>query len=233
MFSYPERAQVNRVLPKNKVYGHTQPNRALRQRFITQVEEIVWRYKLAPATLRLPASDGVEEIQIFSIALRTPELKEEILRTLDRAIPSLLFFELTFQGRVRFAAAYKRISEAAPDRQVVAAYYLTPWQDALAAREPLPLAIDMGTLYEQMLQRHMLASGLGLRPRPAETLAQMAERGSRIRAQELICQRLEGRLRREAQFNRRVEINAELRQARAGLEELRQLPLEPFIVERH
>jgi len=31
-----------------------------------------------------------------------------VLRTIDRAIPSLLFFELTFQEKVRFTAAYKR-----------------------------------------------------------------------------------------------------------------------------
>jgi hypothetical protein len=220
VFAYPDRAQVNRVLPKNKVYGHTQPSRALRQRFITQVEEIVWRYKLAPATLSLSAHSEVKEIQVFSIALRAAELKEDVLRTLDRAIPSLLFFELNFQGRVRFAAAYKRMSEAAHDKRVVAAYYLTPWRDATVPREPLPVAIDMAGLYEQMLHRHMLSSGL--HPRPAETLAETAERGSRVRAQELACQRLEIKARREPQFNRKVEINAELRQARARLEELRQ-----------
>jgi hypothetical protein len=189
---------------------------------VEQVEEIVWRYKLAPATLRLPASPGFEEIQIFSIAQRVPELKEDVLRALDRAIPSLLFFELSFQGRVRFAAAFKRMSEAAHDKQFVAAYYLTPWQDGSAAREPLPVAIDLAALYEQILRRHMLTSALALRPRPGETLEQAAERGIRIRAQMLACQRLESRLRSEAQFNRKVEINAALRQARAKLEELQQ-----------
>lgn len=220
MFLYPERALVNRMLPKNKVYANARPGRALRQRMVEQVEEIVWKYKLAPATLRLPASPGIDEIQVFSIAQRAPELKEDVLRTLDRAIPSLLFFELSFQGRVRFAAAFKRMSEAAHDKQFVAAYYLTPWQDSAAPREPLPVAINMAALYDQMLRRLMLASGLGLRPRPDETLEQAAERGSRIRAQVLACQRLESKLRRESQFNRKVEINAELRQARKTLAEL-------------
>ena len=220
MFAYPERALVNRILPKNKIYANARPGRALRQRIVEQVEEINWKYKLAPATLRLPGSPGIEEIQVFSIAQRAPELKEDVLRTLDRAIPSLLFFELTFQGKVRFAAAYKRMSEAAHDKQFVAAYYVSRWQDASAPREALPVAIDIGSLYEQMLRRHMLASGLGLRPRPDETLEQAAERGSRIRVQTLACQRLESRLRREAQFNRKVEINAELRQARQLLAEL-------------
>lgn len=218
MFAYPERALFNRVLPKNKVYGQTSPSRALRQKFVEQVEEIVWEYKLAPDTLNLPASAEVKEIQIFSITLRRSELKEDILRTLDRAIPSLLFFELHFQNRVRFVAAYKRMSEADQSKQVVAAYYWSQWQEASMPREPLPLAIDMGSLYEQMLHRHMLAAGL--RPRAGEPLAETAERGSRIRAQELACKRLEARLRREEQFNRKVEINAELKKARAVLRQL-------------
>lgn len=213
MFIYPERALVNRTLPKSKIYANAKPARSLRQRFVDSVEEIVWKYKLASTTLRLPASQGIEEIQVFSIALRTAELKEDVLRALDRAIPSLIFFELTHQRRVRFAAAFKRMSESAHDKQFVAAYYLTPWQDAGAPREPLPIAINMAALYEQMLYRHMLASGLTLQPRPGETLEDTAERGSRIRAQMVACRRLESKLRREDQFNRKVEINAELRQA--------------------
>jgi len=220
MFIYPERALVNRPLPKNKVYANARPSRSLKQQFVGNVEEIVWKYKLASTTLRLPASQGIEEIQIFSIALRTAELKEDVLRALDRAIPSLLFFELNHQRRIRFAAAYKRMSDAAHDKQFVAAYYLTPWQDAGAPREPLPVAIDMAALYEQMLYRHMIASGLCLQPRPGETLEGTAERGARIRAQMLACRRLESRVRREEQFNRKVEINAELRQAREILVDL-------------
>ena len=79
MFVYPEHSKVERVLPKNKIYGHAQPSRGIRQRFIGEVDEIVWRYKLAPATIHLPARSGVEEIQIFQIALKTGELREDAL----------------------------------------------------------------------------------------------------------------------------------------------------------
>ena len=83
----------------------------------TQVEEIVWRYKLAPATISLPAT-GVKEIQVFSIACRTAEMKEDVLRTLDRAIPSLLFFELSFQGR-SIRGSYKRAKRGRPRQAVL------------------------------------------------------------------------------------------------------------------
>ena len=52
MFLYPEQAKSTAFLPKNKIYGHAQPSRAIRQRFVNEVEQIVWRYKLAPETLQ-------------------------------------------------------------------------------------------------------------------------------------------------------------------------------------
>jgi hypothetical protein len=228
MFLYPEHAKVERVLPKNKIYGHAQPTRGIRQRFVSEVDEIVWRYKLAPETLRLPVRSGVEEIQIFQIALKTGILREDVLRTIDRAIPSLLFFELTFQGQVRFAAAYKRLSEGGSSQPVVnTCYYETLWQDASGpqapVRQPLPVALDMGGLYEQMLRQHMLASPLGLASRPGETLPETVERGNQIRAKRRECEKLEVKLRKEIQFNRRVEVNAALRQSLAELEAARHI----------
>ena len=125
---------------------------------------------LAPENLNLARPAGVEEIQVFEIALKTGELKEDVLRTIDRAIPSLIFFELTFQGKVRFAAAYKRPPVSAEGDSiagppVVEAYFETPWQSSAAPRLPLPVALDLGGLYEQMLRQHMVASPLGLTPR--------------------------------------------------------------------
>jgi hypothetical protein len=227
MFLYPQHAQVGRILPKNKIYGHAQPSRAIRQRFISEVDQVTWSFKLAPETVNLPARSSVKEIQIFEIALKTGELREDVLRTIDRAIPSLLFFELTFQGQVRFAAAYKRppvaaSGEAVVGQPVVEAYFETAWQAISAPRLPLPVALDLGGLYEQMLRQHMLASPLALVSRAGETLAETVERGNQIRTKRRECQKLETRLRQEMQFNRKVEINASLRQGRAELASLEQ-----------
>ena len=220
MFLYPEQTKFGRVLPKNKVYGHAKPSRAVRQRFVDEVDEIVWRHKLAPETLRLPAKPGVAEIQVFEIALKTGELREDVLRTIDRAIPSLIFFELTFAGRVRFAAAYKRVSEIAAKQPVVETYFETPWQDAAVPRLSLPVALDMAGLYDQMLRAHMAASPFALRPRVGESLPDTVDRGSRIRAKRREGKQLEAKLRKEGQFNRRVEIHTQLRECQAELIEL-------------
>ena len=220
MFQYPERTRKDRILPKNKVYGNAQPSNAVRQRFVNQVEQIIWRNLLVPETVNLPSRDGIDGIQIFEIALKAGELKEDVLRSLDRAIPWRLFFELTFQDKVRFAAAFKRPSEGSSGAPVVETYFLTPWQPAGAARLALPVALDLAALYEQMLFKHMEASPQAITLRAGESLSEAIERGKRIRVLQRELRRMEMALRREIQFNRKVEINAQLRERKAELESL-------------
>ena len=82
MFDYPERARKDRVLPKNKIYDNARPTRAVRERFVAQIDQIVWRYVLGPKNLNLPPTPAVREIQVFEIALKTGDLREDVLRTI-------------------------------------------------------------------------------------------------------------------------------------------------------
>jgi outer membrane translocation and assembly module TamA len=164
----------------------------------------------------------VQEIQVFEIALKTGELSEDILRTLDKAIPSLLFFEITYQGKVRFAATHKRPSEANKQKTVTDVYFETSWQSASEARPPLPAVLNLAALYEQMLHRHMQESSMALTPRSGEALEEMLDRANLIRSKEKECQKLEARFKKEIQFNRKVELNSELRNRRAELARLQQ-----------
>ena len=68
----------------------------------------------------------------------------------------------------------------------------------------------------------MQASPLAIATRVGETLAAAIERGKAIRGYEREIRRLEAALRRESQFNRKVEINAQLRQANQLLSYLQQ-----------
>jgi len=59
LFNFPPQAKVGRVLPKSKIYQHGRVSVALRERFVRQVEQITWQYKLAPETINLLARGGV------------------------------------------------------------------------------------------------------------------------------------------------------------------------------
>jgi hypothetical protein len=91
MFAYPPQAAFGRKLPKSKIYLHGQPSRRVKDLFVSQVEDIVWAYKLAPETINLAARPGVAEIQIFTIHLRSENVHEDILRTIDKTIVHPIF----------------------------------------------------------------------------------------------------------------------------------------------
>ncbi len=215
LFAYPKQAAFGRNLPKTKIYEHTRLTTAMRTKVVSQIEKIVWQYKLAPETINLPSKKGVPEIEVFTVTLKTPEIGAEVLRCIDNAIPFPIIYELIYDGRVKVAAAFKRPSEADSSKWVTDIYFESAWQRIEAKRKSLPVALDLGRLYEQILRELMPVS-----PCPGETVSEQVERVGIIRGKQSEAVKLEARLRKEKQFNRKVEINAELRNLRKEIEVL-------------
>ena len=214
-FDYPKAAAFGRVVRKTKIYEHAGASAALKDLFVTQVDQIAWKFKLAPETINLAATRAVSEIQIFGISLRTSKLDDEVLRAIDRAIPFPLLFELTWSGKRRAVAAFKRPSEADAAKWVVSEYFATAWAPDDAPRQPLPIALNLGGLYDAILTTMMPAPSAA-----GEDIQTRVARMEAIRAKTREVDRIKARLGREKQFNRRVAINAELRAARQELERL-------------
>lgn len=221
LFTWPQQAVVARSVAKAKIYAHAKPTTALRALFVEQVESITWAYKLAPESINLPAKPDVPEIEVFEIALKLPDVNHAVLRCIDKAIPFPILFVLRFEGHSQPVAAYKRPSDAAHHQRgqvsqwVVGDYHAAPWQSDVIARPGLPVALDLQGLYEQLLRQH-----LAVPARPGESLRDQLDRLSRIAANQTAAAKLESRLVQEKQFNRRIEINAQLRTIRIETENL-------------
>ncbi|MDD3183438.1 MAG: DUF4391 domain-containing protein [Alphaproteobacteria bacterium] len=206
LFAYPQKAAFGRVLPKTKIYQYAGPSTAMKKLFVDQVDQVAWAYKLAPETINVKATKTVPEIQVFTIALKTGELKEDVLRCIDKAIPFPILFELAYDGKVKAVACYKRPSEADSTKWVLSVYFETPWLAADAPRAALPLMLDLAALYAELLR--------AIIPHPAkqgESLQDHIARVDAIRARQKEVTKAEARMTREKQFNRKVEINANIR----------------------
>jgi len=239
LYDWPRTSAFGRVVPKNKIYEHAGANTALKDLFVREVDQIVWSHKLAPETINLPATKTVAEIQVFRITQRETALSFDALRAIDRAIPFPLLFELSHSGKIKLAAAYKRPSEADSAKWVLGDYFESEWLSDTAPRMALPVALNMGVLYEQLLsplvewQAGLLAAiatngfaeatqssfvaATALEPLSLEAKIAQAEV---IKAKTREVERIKARLAREKQFNKRVVINAELRVAREELKRL-------------
>lgn len=193
-------------MPKSKIFAHVRTSKRLKELFAVQVEEICWKYKLSPETVNLPARDGINEIQVFEIALKTPDCDDVVIHLIDKAIPFPLLYQLQYGGQIRFAASYKRPSEADKSKWVVEAMFQTEPQPTSAKRLPLPVALDLAGLYEQIVRRH-----IPLLPRDGESVGEQVARFTAIATKEKERWQLEMQLAREKQFNRKVGLNSLLR----------------------
>lgn len=170
---------------------------------------------LAPETINLPAKQGIAEIAIIELRLKTPELDEEVLHAIDKLVRIPIVYQLHYGEQLKTIVAYKRPSDADAQQWLVEAYFGSDWQAANSSATELPVALDLAGLYEQILRAYIPDPA-----RPGESLKAQVMRIQALRVQQYECQKLEARLNKEKQFNRKVELNSQLRDCRQALQQL-------------
>jgi hypothetical protein len=211
LYDYPKSTLLKRVVPKTRIYDRVQATTALKDKFVAQVDQITWRAKLAPETINLPATKSVPEIQVFRVTLKTDTAHDDVLRAIDRAIPFPILFELEQDGQIQIAAAHKRPSEAD-----AAKWLRSDWLPIDTPRSPLPVALNLGVLYEQILTALM-----PIVPQTAESLSARMDRTHALKTKEREISQLKSRLKRETQFNIKMTLHGQLREAQADFEHLK------------
>jgi len=215
LYRWPDRARFGRVVPKTKFYEHGSVSSALRKRFVEEVQRITWAYKLADVTIHLAGSASVPEIQVFVVEAKDDDVSDGVLTAIDKAVAFPIIFEIareTLDGRqIRMSAAYKEPGTRTPK---VGSYLSTLWLPD-GARAPMPSAIDLPGLY-----RELLAPLLPVDARAGERLGDAAARVEQAHKLEREIDKLERRLRAEAQFNRKVDLRRRLLEHKQRLSDL-------------
>jgi len=212
LYSFPGKALVDRNIPKNAIYSAGHVSSRVKELFVSQVDRIVLSHALLPQSTNIPATTDVAEIDIFRIDLRQEKLDLNVLKAIDGAMPRPAIFELHFEGRARLTACYKRPNEADRSKWVRSEYFSTDWIGSDSERVPLPAALNLGILYDHLLRGIIpIASG------ERESIASLISRMEKIRVKQREADQMAGRLAKEKQFNRKVELNSKLRQVRKEL----------------
>ena len=202
MLGLPRSTEVNRRVAKEKLYANGSMSASIRDMIKDQIEAIIWRNKLADSTLGVAAGEEVKEIQVFEVALRQKALDRRILPAIARAIPYKILFVATFDG------------EAQAWMEVSGTFYSTEWFPL----EGFTLKIEglnLDAVYEN-LARQIAGGRLDME----DDLAAAVDRDQRRQRLERGIAFLEKKVLRERQFNRQVELNAELKQMKQELEGL-------------
>lgn len=215
-FEYPIKTKFNKLIPKNKIYEKASINTALKDKIVKQIEKIVWLHKLSATTLNLNATDKITEIQVFDIELREDNLDEDVLKAIDKAIPFPIVFQLKKNDKVQIKSAYKRASESDTSKWIVDKYFSSPWIDNSHLKEILPTVLDLEKLYEVIIKELMpnITSA-------KKSLKEEIETHKELEKLEKLYEQLKAKRAKEKQFNKKVELNTELKVLKSQISKLK------------
>ena len=222
LYKFPQQAKVDRLIPKNKFYEQGKANTKIEQLFVDQVENIRWAYKLASSTIHLQDQEDLKEIQIFRVKSRVEDLDVSILSFIDKLILTPIIFEVVYQDKVKVIATYKRLNQADKTKAVIGQYYASGWLEDVD-RVELPIYLKLADLYE-----HFIAQLLPITSREDQgnldesvSIELQLQKAQQLESLQKQLDKLKSKLRTEKQFNRKVELNNQIRLLGAQLDKLR------------
>jgi hypothetical protein len=215
LYQYPEKALVNRTIPKTKFYEKANITKTLKDAFIRQIQNIIWAYKLSPETINLHATKDLLEIQVFNITLKTNDLDERVLLSIDRAIPHPIIFQLSFEDKLQIKIGYKRISDTDLSKWIIDQYFSSPWlsiEEVKSSKNSLPIALNLTSFYEQALKEL-----LPLEAKVSENIKEQSQRYNLIEQKKKEIENLEKKLRNEKQFKKKIALNNKVKELKSQL----------------
>lgn len=208
MIGLPKTTEFNQRIPKQKFYENMDVSPALKRIFTEQVKTIYWRNKIAVSTINLAGGNDVTEIEVFEIRLSSKELDDAFLRQIDREIPYHILFLLEYGGKYQARIGYKETLLSGKNTFKVNAYYQTEWMD----EDNLPLKLEglsIEAVYENFVRQ---VAGDRLKAKEnSESLKKSVTRDEEKQSLQKQIDNLKAKIRKEAQLNRQMEMNSELK----------------------
>lgn len=227
----PKVCVANKPIFKKQFIENGGLSSADKQAFSSQVEKITWVYCLKPETLNVPVYKDAQreypEIEVVEAAVAEGAKTHRIAEIVIRTIPYPVLLVFTCASKIRLYAAHQRDNLSDPARNTIEESVCTDWIDEEKPSDKdnrFLESLDVRTMsyvnfyrmYGDMVDRIVLYNAQGIIHSGAVTpdeardlLAQAAEREKRLAD-------LRGKLKKETQFNRRVELNVEIKHLEKG-----------------
>ena len=208
MFNLPKTTVVDKIIPKVKFYEKTKANSKLKQLFIDDIEQIIWKNKLSKDTINLDEGKKVKEIEIFEITLKHKDLSKDILKTIDKFIPYQILYILRFEDKIKFTIAYKDNNKNNENIMVVDSYYESDWINENECNISLDLINSLDYVYNELIKSFIPREI----PKNNIDIKYIVQNEKEIQILEKEIDKLEKTLSKEKQFNKKVEVKKILRE---------------------
>ena len=194
MIDFPKSTEVNRRIPKQRIYDAAQMNAASRRRLWEQVSEITWLSSLSPATLNVSEQSGADEIEVIELELIRGDVDDAVLRQIAKAIPYRLLFILRSGEKGMLAALHRKSGGE------------TQWIIRSERKEYEELNISISGLTVEAIWRNIITSIDGGEWKAEMSIDENLERLEHRRKLQKEIERLEKLVRAESQPRKKFEL---------------------------
>ena len=226
----PDSCFIGSTIYKNLFYKNANLSTSDKSLFTDTINKVVWLYCLKPETINIPAyKDEVRdypEIEVIEVLLhkdyKLNRIAEIIMRTIP--YPMLLIFKL--EDKIQFYVAHQRTNQSDSSKNTIEEFIATDWlksDNALFAKLDIKHMrfINFYTLYSDVVDAISINKLSAIMPKDNNiTGSEARELSAKIEEIEQQINSLRSKLKKETQFNRRMELNIEIKRLKQNKNKL-------------
>ncbi|MCC8022134.1 MAG: DUF4391 domain-containing protein [Akkermansia sp.] len=203
---FPTATMVHKRIPKEAFYRHLPLTKALKEKFVSEVDKIVVENSLTKENINLAADAGIKEILLLSISLKKQELDGKVIEAIARQNAHHLVFLLIYEDSRQLALYHGKL-------------YRTEWMDAAElSLSPRGFSLDeiWASFVEQIALYDERAGNTG-----ALSVEERLALQERIVQLEKLIAKTETAAWKEQQPKKKFELHTRLRRYTQELEKLK------------
>ncbi|BCG63322.1 MAG: hypothetical protein methR_P1024 [Methyloprofundus sp.] len=232
----PEPCFLGQKIFKKLFYENASFNSADKKAFTDDIDDIQWRYTLKPETINIPAFINQErdysEVAIIQVNLKEIARYQRIAQIIQRTIPYPVLLIFYYKNQMLLSVADKLINQVDQEKIKVNDFYATDWIDLQAPDQQEQDFINSFTIkhfsYQDFYAFYnditaciiaLNCAKLGGRYtlKTEISLEQRIEYLEAIRQSQQKIQSLRTVLKKETQFNHKLNLNMQIKQLEQAL----------------
>lgn len=223
----PQKGKIDNTIYKKMFIENADLSKADKKILSEVIHKIIWRYSLKEETCYIrPYSDDEHdypEIELIEVELNKAVKEQRIAEIIMHAIPYPMILLMKHDEKVRIWVSHQRISQADSDRNVLEELISTAWLKPDAMKDFLDFGRfrqdDCYVLYSDIIDSISLYNARDIITEDVTGAEARQFLAKREQIQKQITS-LKAQMKKETQFNRKVELNIEIKKLEKELQQL-------------
>lgn len=217
----PSSCEINQIIAKDLFYSQAQLTNKEKDLIKMNISRITCLYSLKPATINVKAYKDplreYEELLVIQLAVREDRSLDRLAEILMRTIPYPMLLFATWEEKIKLYAAHQRTNQNDPTKNTIEEVVATDWvMEDSSLFERLNITKmrfrNLYALYDDFVSAVYAFKAEEILNHPADITPEEArELTLTIQRLDEEMTSLKGKLKRETQFNRKMELNIQMK----------------------